>query len=410
MVLTPAPPRQCSPAPYPHLDPELHPGEGPLFGHVPKKGARQYLGLGLADPIQNPSPSTGHPLLAGPQPPGTAGAPGTIMTWSRRRRRRRLAAAVFAAVTACLAALPASHPVPGGSARARTLPSTGVIQMARARQQRRRQRFAQSAADTIAAGGGATAGLHSPWRIRTGQARPRRRKLPGPDPKTLTGINVLGWGCRGGARNTATDGRHTWVTCNLGNTFELDAATGAPIRDLDAATYHLSNPDAIASDGRHVWVTDDPAGRGGFMTELDGTTGTPIRELAGPGYRFNRPVAVAEDRAHLWVANDPVRSGGAVAELDAATGKPIRTLTRPDYLATEPAGLAADGTRIWTTGTELCHAAVTELDTATGKPIRILKGPSYPLVQPTAITTDGSHIWVTNIGSDSVTEFPAAFR
>ena len=198
--MTPAPPRPSGPDRVLHLHPGLDPDPG----------------LDPTEPVVAPDPGPAFPV---PRPPGTAGEPDGIIACRVRPRRRRsrrqaLPAAVLAAVLAATVwaglliwrASPAapnraqpfrSHAVihaasgppspavsrPPGHAqalrphaasgslspavsgppgRAQALQPHAVIHMARARQQSRRQRTAQAAADTITAagGGGTAAGLH----------------------------------------------------------------------------------------------------------------------------------------------------------------------------------------------------------------------------------------------------------
>jgi DNA-binding beta-propeller fold protein YncE len=227
-----------------------------------------------------------------------------------------------------------------------------VIHLARARQHHRRQRIAQATTDTIAPAGKAAAGLPPRSRRRTSQPRHHRHGPPGPGPGPagLTGINALGWGCSGVARGIAPDGRHAWATCSDGIVFELDAATGVPVRILTGPGYRFKDPAAIAADGARVWVTNDPDVGRGSVTELDAATGAPVRVLTGPGYGFIRPGAIAVDGACIWVANAGSwggTAGGSVTELNAATGAPIRVLTGPSYPFDDPLAIAADGTRVW---------------------------------------------------------------
>jgi DNA-binding beta-propeller fold protein YncE len=153
----------------------------------------------------------------------------------------------------------------------------------------------------------------------------------------------------------SADSRHAWLMCSDGIMFELDAATGTPIRVLTGPRYQFNRPDAIAADGTRVWVANYGSGvgnaRGGSVTELNAATGAPIRVLTESGYGFNGPSAIALDGTRVWVTNDPYNSGGSVTELNAATGAPIRVLTGPSYPFSGLGAIATDGTRVWVTNT-----------------------------------------------------------
>ena len=237
MVLTPAPPRPSGPDRVLNLRP----------GPDPDPGLEPDPVRTLTRPGAAPRP---RPALPGPRPPGTAGEPDGVITrrvrprrW--RRRQRAVPAAVLAAVLAAtvwagvliwraspaapnraqpsrshavLHAAPGppspalSHPRPAqapapaasGSlspavsrppSRAQALQPRAVIHMARARQQSRRQRTAQAAADTItAAGGGTAVGLHLRGHPGTAHPQPGPPRLPGPDPGPADWIALPGTG------------------------------------------------------------------------------------------------------------------------------------------------------------------------------------------------------------------------
>ena len=256
--------------------------------------------------------------------------------------------------------------------------------MARARQHRRRQRVGQAAADTVTAGGGAADGLHSRWGHRTPQSRRSHSKLPGPGPGPtgLTGINVLGWGCTAGVAGIAADSRHVWAACSDGLMFELDAATGAPVRVLTGHRYGFSSPGAIAADGARIWVAN---AAGNSVTELNAVTGTPVRVLTGHRYGFNGPAAILADGARIWVAN---ADGNSVTELDAITGAPVRVLTGHRYGFSSPGAIAADGARIWVSNYN--GDSVTELNATTGTPV--MNGSPYGFNSPAAVAADGTRV------------------
>jgi hypothetical protein len=242
--MTPAPPRPSGPdrGLHRHPGPHRHPG---LHLHA---GPHPDLGPDTAEPVVAPDPG---PAFPGPRPPGTAGEPDGIITWRvrpRRWRRRGLAVpgAVLAAVLAATllagvliwraspaapsraqplrphaapsslgpaasglpnpaASRPPGHPqalhphavsgLPNPAAShppnpAQALHPHAVIHMARARQQSRRQRTAQVAADavTAAGGGGTAAGLH----LR-GHPGTSSQSQPGPPRLTGPGLVTDGW-------------------------------------------------------------------------------------------------------------------------------------------------------------------------------------------------------------------------
>jgi hypothetical protein len=221
--MTPARPRP------PGLDPGLPPDlemHADLTLH-PEFELHPDLWLDPAEPVVAPGPGPAFPV---PRLPGTADEPDGIITCSVRprrwrRRRRAVPAAVLAAVLAATVwagvlvwhASPAA-PRPSGHAQAlhphavihaapgplspaaprhaKPLHPHAVIHLARARQQARRQRTAQAAADTIpaAGGGGAAAGLHVRGHTGTSHPQPGPPRVPSPGPVTDGWTQVPGVG------------------------------------------------------------------------------------------------------------------------------------------------------------------------------------------------------------------------
>jgi hypothetical protein len=253
MVVAPVQPRPRGSNPDVYPEPDLYP--------VP--------GLGPDGPVvMAPGPS---PAFPGPRPrlPGPAGQPDNIITGHVRPRRRRRRLATLAAVLSVTVGVglltwnvsPAaprllSPAAPSRPGRAQAGYPSGVIHMARARQQRRHQRIAQGAVDTITAGGATAAFMRLYRWPRTSQPQHGSPGLPVHGRADLTGINVLGWGCPWGPAAVAASGRYTWVTCGPGFTFELDAATGALVRVLAGPGYGFNDPTGIAADGSRLWVAD----------------------------------------------------------------------------------------------------------------------------------------------------------
>jgi len=119
----------------------------------------------------------------------------------------------------------------------------------------------------------------------TAQASAAGAKGPAPvAPVPLAGVNVLGWGFSAPGA-VASDGTHTWVANELGNSVtELDATTGAFVAVISRAADGFDGPDAVACDGTHVFVANYG---GNSVTELDATTGALVGILSGPTYRFD---------------------------------------------------------------------------------------------------------------------------
>ena len=76
---------------------------------------------------------------------------------------------------------------------------------------------------------------------------------------------------------------------------EINAATGALIRVIDAPEYQFSGPDAIAAAGDGVWVVNVD---GGSVTEINAATGALVRVISSV---TNVPFAIAADQSGVWL-------------------------------------------------------------------------------------------------------------
>ena len=92
---------------------------------------------------------------------------------------------------------------------------------------------------------------------------------------------------------------------------ELKASTGALVTPpANSRSLDVDYPTAMALNGRDLFVANSG---GDSVTELDASTGAEVRELFGSAYEFNRPDAMVLDGPDLFVAN----SGGTVTEFPA---------------------------------------------------------------------------------------------
>ena len=350
--MTPAPPRP------PGLD----------LGLYTHPGLHPDLRLDPAEPVAAPDPGA---TLPGPHPPGPAGEPDGIITcrvhprrW--RRRRQAVPAALLAAVLAAAGwagvliwraspivsrhAQPIHphaviHAAPGSlspavsrpPSRVRALHPHAVIHMARARQQTRRQRTAQAAADTItAAGGGTAAGLHFRGHPGTSHPQPGPARLPGPGPVTDDWTQVPG------ITNSSACMVGLWTS---------QVSAGDPAY-IFANAFQLGSPYPCqamvetSTDGGQTW-----------------TSGTPVTLPAStPPYTFSANTSAVYDgpgylaRACAEASNSTLACGAAIS-LGSGTGTPSDPA--------QPASTTVRGTSAGN-GSVMCNASLNSTTSVKG--------------------------------------------
>jgi hypothetical protein len=171
---------------------------------------------------------------------------------------------------------------------------------------------------------------------------------------------------------------------------EINAATGALIRVISAARYHLNEPLAIATVGNTVWVLDNDDVSNSAVTEINAATGALIRVITDGRYQLNGAGAIAASGSTVWVANSANSDGGgSVTEINAATGALIRVITASRYRLNEPMGIATSGNTAWVADKD----SVTEINAATGALIRVLSGSRYPFSGLREIAASGDTVW-----------------
>ena len=370
--MTPAPPRPSGPDRglhlYPGLDPDPYPGLDP------------DPGLDPAEPVVVPDPD---PAFPEPRPPGTAGEPDGIIAcrvhprrW--RRRRQAVPAAVLAAVLAATVwagvliwrASPAApnraqpfrshavlHAAPGPPSpavsrppiravsgppiRAQALQPHAVIHMARARQQSRRQRTAQVAADTItAAGGGTAVGLHLRGHPGTAHPQPGPPRLPGPDPGPADWIALPGTGY------TAGSGACTvWLWTS--QVYSGDPAYIAANASQLGAPYPCQAMVETSTDGGRTWTSGTPVTLPVRLPTIVTFSANTGAVYDGPGYL---------GRACAQASNSTLACTAAIS-LGSGTGTP------PDPAL--PASMTVQGTSAGNASV-MCKATLSSTTSAKG--------------------------------------------
>ena len=196
----------------------------------------------------------------------------------------------------------------------------------------------------------------------------------------------------------AFDGTHLWVGNLDGNSVtEIDASDGSLVRVLSASKYSFDQPAAMAFDGTHLWITnaDDS------VTEINASSGAFVRNLS-----FENPVnkspAIAFDGTHLWITN---YTGDTVTEINASNGSLVRVLSGGSYHFNLPAGIAFDGTHLWITNN--AGNSVTEINASDGSFVQNLSGGDYNFNDPNGIAFDGTHLWIADPGNNSLTDIPS---
>lgn len=198
-----------------------------------------------------------------------------------------------------------SRAVSRASSRARALQPRAVIHMARARQQSRRQRTAQVAADTVtAAGGGTAAGLHSRGHPGSSHPKPGPPKPPSPGPGPADWIPVSGAGY---VTNSSACMVGLWTS---------QVSAGDPAY-IAADAYQMGSPYPCqamvetSTDGGQTWTSGTPVtlAAGTTVGTFSANTGAVYD---GPGYL---------GRACAEASNSTLACTAAVS-LDSGTGTP----------------------------------------------------------------------------------------
>ncbi len=145
----------------------------------------------------------------------------------------------------------------------------------------------------------------------------------------------------------AVAGHHVWIGNFSGNSVTELGVSGDMLVHV---TRHLPNvPLAIAASASVAWVAmnsgakgSDTAGPDGSVAELSATTGAIIRVISAARYHVGDPQAVTLAGRHLWIAsmNYP-GPGGSVTEISAVTGALIRVITAAGQRFTTAAALIA---------------------------------------------------------------------
>jgi DNA-binding beta-propeller fold protein YncE len=80
---------------------------------------------------------------------------------------------------------------------------------------------------------------------------------------------------------------------------ELNASTGAVVRVIRGASYHLDLPFAFVADDQSLFVVN----AGNSVTELSMRTGALVHVFKGTSYDFDDPVCATRAGADLWIGN-----------------------------------------------------------------------------------------------------------
>jgi outer membrane protein assembly factor BamB len=238
---------------------------------------------------------------------------------------------------------------------------------------------------------------------------------------------------------------------------ELNAATGAFVRVLQAPGADLSSPTAIAISGSTVWVTKFQGNSG--AVEFDGSDGAFVRDIGvGGADSIHGPEGLVATDGKVWIDNEiKIESNGLITVLDAASGRLVRVINAaPSVNASAGSGgivadddfvwasyddndeadnsvsifnaatleyirtfngavgayfpsndLAVDGNNLWVTesqGPGLEEGGVTELNRMTGSVIRTMGASSDGFNNPQQIVVAGNHVWIANQDGNSVIE------
>lgn len=139
----------------------------------------------------------------------------------------------------------------------------------------------------------------------------------------------------------AWDGFHLWVvdseTLLL---YQLDPATGEPVRELESKT---KRPRGVAWDGSNLWVVDEDTG---IILRLDPETGEETGHINAPARSIEGPWSITDltwDGEFLWVA---ISAGwcSSLNRTDPESGQVIASF----FPQCDPRGIASDGTHLWT--------------------------------------------------------------
>jgi len=150
-----------------------------------------------------------------------------------------------------------------------------------------------------------------------------------------------------------------WPTSN--SVTEINEATGAVVRVLDAPSYDISNPVALGWCSDHLWVVDS---KGDELTEINAKSGSLIRVVNSPSDGLDSPSAIAVGGSHVW-------------------GHQQRGL--------------ADSRRFHRELGDRTHASNASL-------VRVISDQKDKISYPDTVITLGSHVWVGNSLGNSLTE------
>jgi hypothetical protein len=163
-----------------------------------------------------------------------------------------------------------------------------------------------------------------------------------------------------------------WLA-NLNSVTEINEATGAVVRVLDAPSYDISNPVALGCGSDHLWVVDS---KGDELTEINAKSGSLIRVVNSPSDGLDSPSAIAVGGSHVWVTNSadlPTPegfTGNSVTELNASNASLVRVISDQKDKISYPDTVITLGSHVWV-GNSLGNS-LTELRSTNGSLVRII--------------------------------------
>lgn len=170
----------------------------------------------------------------------------------------------------------------------------------------------------------------------------------------------------------------------------LNRSDGTPVKVINAQSDDFNGPDALAIRKNRIWIASDsgplattpqadadPYLPGGSVTELDAATDAVVRVIDAKADQFYGSGGIAVGRTHVWVTNS---TGGSVTELNAASGSLVRVIRakRDDF--GDPSDVVIDGSHVWIldsahqeNASGVWGGAITELNTSDGSLVRVIK-------------------------------------
>lgn len=198
-----------------------------------------------------------------------------------------------------------------------------------------------------------------------------------------------------------SNGRHVWIA-NTGTSsvLELDARTGAELRNVSGSKYRFDISDGIATYGDEVWVANAASDS---VTVFHASTGKLVHVLSGPKFNLEVPGRIVIADKHVFVLN---QSGTRMTEIDESTGSRIKVLTGPHYSFADTHDMVVVRNDVWTAN-GAGAGSLTEFSAATGKVVRIVRASAGHFDGPRALATDGARIWVVSAAGSHLSELNA---